>query len=223
MSVPVIAIPTDNLVRLGLRISDTIHYQLTPHELIRHCLRRKEGVLNNTGALIIRTGAFTGRSPKDRYIVKDELTAGTIHWNDFNQPMDPVHFDKILTAITGWFNKLPELYIRDCYVCADPRYRMNVRVINETPAGNLFAYNMFLRPSDEQLERFRPDWQILAAPGLSLDAAECGTRGSNAVVISFRHKLILLAGTAYTGEIKKAVFTILNFLLPREKNVLSMH
>ncbi len=223
MSVPVIAIPTDSLVRLGLRISDTIHYQLMPDELIRHCLRRKEGVLNDTGALVIRTGAFTGRSPKDRYIVKDELTAGAVHWNDFNQPTDPAHFDKIFTAVTGWLNKLPELYIRDCYVCADPRHRLNVRIINETPAGNLFAYNMFLRPSDEQLERFRPDWQILAAPGLSLDAAECGTRGSNAVVISFRHKLILLAGTAYTGEIKKAVFTILNFLLPREKNVLSMH
>ena len=223
MSAPVIAIPTDNLLRIGLRISDAIHYQLPPDDLARHCLRRKEGVLGDTGALVIRTGAFTGRSPKDRYIVKDELTAGAVHWNDFNQAIDPAHFHRIYTAVTTWLNQCPELFVRDCYVCADPRYRQNIRIINETPAGNLFAYNMFLRPGEEELEDFRPDWQILAAPGLFLNPAECGTRSSNAVVISFRHKLIVLAGTAYTGEIKKAVFTILNFLLPREKNVLSMH
>ncbi len=223
MPLPVIALPADNLARLGLRVSDSIHYQLPPEDLVRHCLRRKEGVLNDTGALVIRTGAFTGRSPKDRYIVKDEITAGAIHWNDFNQPMEEAHFDKVFTAIRGWFNQLPELFVRDGAVCADPRYRLNLRTITETPAANLFAHNMFIRPSEYELERFCPDWQILAAPGLSLDAAECGTRSSNAVVISFRHRLILLAGTAYTGEIKKGVFTILNFLLPREKNVLSMH
>jgi phosphoenolpyruvate carboxykinase (ATP) len=223
MSVPVIAPPTDNLVRLGLRISDTIHYQLPPDELNRHCLRRKEGVLSDSGALVIRTGAFTGRSPKDRYFVKDEITAGAVNWNDFNQPMEPAHFHRVFTAVTAWLNQSSELFVRDCYVCADPRYRQNIRVINETASGNLFAHNMFLRPSEEELENFRPDWQILVAPGLALNATECGTRGANAVVISFRHKLIVVAGTGYTGEIKKAVFTILNFLLPREKNVLSMH
>src|ERR1700744_5901463 len=106
MSVPVIAIPTDNLVRLGLRISDTIHYQLQPHELVRHALRRKEGVLNDTGALVIRTGTFTGRSPKDRYIVKDDHTSDAIHWNDFNQPLDEPYFDRIFSAVTSYLNKL---------------------------------------------------------------------------------------------------------------------
>jgi phosphoenolpyruvate carboxykinase (ATP) len=206
-----------------LRISDTTYYQLPPDDLARHCLRRKEGVLGDTGALIIRTGAFTGRSPKDRYIVKDEMTAGSVHWNDFNQPIDPAHFHRIFTAVTTWLNKAPQLFVRDCYVCADPRHRLNIRVINETPSGNLFAYNMFLRPTEEELEDFRPDWQILAAPGLSLNSAECSTRSSTAVVISFRHRLIVVAGTGYTGEIKKGVFTILNFLLPRDRNVLSMH
>jgi len=223
MSVPAFTIPTDHLVRLGLHISDSLHYQLQPHELVRHCLRRKEGVLNDTGALVIRTGAFTGRSPKDRYIVKDEHTTADIHWNDFNQPLDENYFDRILSALTGYLNRLPELFVRDCYVCADPRYRLNIRVINELAGTNLFAYNMFLRPTEEELERFRPDWQILSAPGLQLDAARCGTRNPNAVVISFRHKLILIAGSGYTGETKKAVFTILNYLLPREKKVLSMH
>jgi phosphoenolpyruvate carboxykinase (ATP) len=223
MSAPVIALPTESLLRLGLRISDTIYYQLPPEDLARHCLRRKEAVPGDTGALVIRTGAFTGRSPKDRYIVKDEITSGSVHWNDFNQPIDPARFHRVFTAVTAWLNQAPELFVRDCSVCADPRHRYNIRVINETPTGNLFAYNMFLRPTEEELEDFRPDWQILAAPGLFLNAAECGTRSSTAVVISFRHRLIVLAGTAYTGEIKKAVFTILNFLLPRDRNVLSMH
>jgi phosphoenolpyruvate carboxykinase (ATP) len=223
MSVPVFVIPTDHLVRLGLKITDSLHYQLAPHELVRHALRRKEGVLNDTGALVIKTGAFTGRSPKDRYIVKDEITADTIHWNDFNQPLDAVRFDKIFKSITQYLNALPELFVRDCYVCAHPQHRLNLRVINELASTNLFAYNMFLRPTEDELETFRPDWQILSAPGLQLDAVQCGVRSSNAVVISFRHKLILVAGTGYTGETKKAVFTILNYLLPREKKVLSMH
>ena len=223
MSVPVITIPTDKLVQFGLHIADTIHYQLPPDELIRHSLRKKEGVLNDTGALVIRTGEFTGRSPKDRFIVKDEITANAIHWNDFNQPMEEFHFNRILSRITAWLNQLPEIWVRDCYVCADPRHRLNIRVVNENASTNLFTYNMFLRPTEEELETFQPDWHILSAPGLRLDAAHCGTRQQNAVVISFRHRLILLVGTGYTGETKKAVFTILNFLLPREKNILSMH
>lgn len=220
---PITAIPTNRLVQLGLRIADSIHYQLPPDELIQDCLRRKEGVLNDTGALVVRTGEFTGRSPKDRFIVKDEITTDTIHWNDFNQPMEEKFFDAIFSRLTAYLNRLPELWVRDCYVCADPRYRLNIRIINETPAMNLFAHNMFLRPFEEELEHFEPDWQILSAPGLKLDPAACGTRQPNAVVISFRHKMILLAGTGYTGETKKAVFTILNYLLPHEKNVLSMH
>jgi phosphoenolpyruvate carboxykinase (ATP) len=223
MSVPVFAIPTDQMVRLGLKITDSLHYQLQPHELIRHALRRSEGVLNDTGALVIKTGAFTGRSPKDRYIIKDEQTAGAIHWNDFNQPLDETYFNRILTAVTTHLNHLEEVFVRDCYVCADPRYRLNIRVINELAATNLFACNMFLRPTEEELDNFRPEWQILSAPGLQLDAAHCGTRNPNAVVISFQQKLILIAGTGYTGETKKSIFTILNYLLPREKKVLSMH
>src|SRR5579872_4035113 len=171
MPAPVIALPTDSLRRLGLRISDTTHYQLPQEDLVLHCIRRKEGVLGDSGALVIRTGAFTGRTPKDRYIVKDEITAASIHWNDFIQPIDPAHFHRIFTAVTTWLNQAPELFVRDCYVCADHRYRQKIRSINETPSGNLFAYNMFLRPAEEELEDFQPDWQILAAPGLALNPA----------------------------------------------------
>ena len=224
MSVPTaVSIPRDKLSQIGLKVSGNIHYQLPPDELVQDVLRRNEGVLNDTGALVVRTGEFTGRSPRDRYIVRDSITADTIHWNDFNQPMDAKYFDIIQACITAYLNRQTEIWVRDCYVCADPRYRLNIRVVTETPATNLFAYNMFLRPTEEELENFHADWQILSAPGLKLDASACGTRQHNAVVVSFRHRMILIAGTGYTGETKKAVFTILNYLLPKEKGILSMH
>lgn len=223
MSVPVFTTPAEQLVRFGLHLADSLHYQLSPQSLVQHCLRRKEGVLNDTGALVIQTGAFTGRSPKDRYIIRDAITTNTVHWNDFNQPLDEIYFNRIFSAITGWLNRLPEVFVRDSFVCADPRYRLNIRVTTETASSNLFAYNMFLRPTEEELEHFRPDWHIFSAPGLQLDKTQCGIRSGNAVVVSFRHRLILLAGTGYTGEMKKSIFSILNFLLPREERVLSMH
>jgi phosphoenolpyruvate carboxykinase (ATP) len=223
MSVPATTIPKSKLVQFGLCDTESLHYQLSPDELVRDSIRRKEGILNDTGALVVRTGEFTGRSPKDRYIVRDTITADTIHWNDFNQPIEEEYFDVIFSAITNYLNQLSELWVRDCYVCADPRFRRPIRVITEMASMNLFAYNMFLRPSEEELESFLPDWHIFSAPGLKLDPPTCGTRQPNAVVISFRKKMILLAGTGYTGETKKAIFTILNYLLPHEKKVLSMH
>src|SRR5882724_11589197 len=223
MSVPTISIPIDKLVALGLRVANNIHYQLLPEELVQDTLRLGEGVLNDTGALVIRTGEFTGRSPKDKFTVKDEVSADTVCWNDFNIPIDEKYFFLIRKKIIDYFNRRPELWVRDCYACADPAYRMNIRVYNETPSINLFAYNMFLRPTDEELEEFTPEWTILSAPGLKLDPRECGTRQHNAAVISFKHKMILIAGSGYTGETKKGIFTILNYILPHEKNVLSMH
>ncbi|MGZ5134120.1 MAG: phosphoenolpyruvate carboxykinase (ATP) [Flavitalea sp.] len=223
MSVPTISLPTQNLVTLGLRTSNTIHYQLSPDELIADTLRIGEGVLNNTGAIVIRTGEFTGRSPKDKFIVRDAVTADTVNWNEFNIGIDESYFEIILKKITDHLNKRPEIWIRDAYACADDRYRLNIRVINEKPWNNLFAYNMFIRPTEEELEHFKPEWQILSAPGLKLDPVECGIRQHNAAVISFRHKIIIIAGSGYTGEIKKGIFTVLNFILPQLKGVLSMH
>jgi phosphoenolpyruvate carboxykinase (ATP) len=223
MHVPTLSIPTKKLLALGLRLSDSIHYQLSPEELVQQTLQRSEGVLNDTGALLINTGEFTGRSPKDKFIVKDEITVNSVDWNDLNLPIEEKYFTIILNRITAYMNSLPEIWVRDCYACADRRYRLNLRVINETPAMNLFAYNMFLRPAEDKLENFNPEWQILCAPGLKLNATECGTRQHNAVVVSFKHKMILIAGTGYTGEIKKSIFGILNFILPQQKNVLSMH
>ncbi|MEO7394386.1 MAG: phosphoenolpyruvate carboxykinase (ATP) [Chitinophagaceae bacterium] len=223
MSVPTISIPTKKLLRLGLKTAETIHYQLSPEELVQDSLRIGEGILNDTGALVIRTGEFTGRSPKDKFTVIDETTADNVHWNDFNIPIEPKYFDVIYKKVITYLDKLPELWVRDCYACADPRYRLNVRVVNEKPWNNLFAYNMFLRPTDDELETFEADWHVISAPGLKLDPKECGTRQHNGAIISFKHKMVLIAGTGYTGETKKGIFSILNYILPHEKNVLSMH
>src|SRR5690349_4755055 len=149
MPVSTIVNPTDKLAELGLSLKNNIHYQLSPDELVQDTLRLGEGLLNDTGALVIRTGEFTGRSPKDKFTVKDETTADSVHWNEFNLPIDTKYFDIINRKITDYLEKLPEIWVRDCYACADPRYRLNVRVVNEKPSSNLFAYNMFLRPSEE--------------------------------------------------------------------------
>ena len=223
MLTQVITTTFKNLSRSGIKNTENVHYQLSPEELIQDTLRLGEGVLSDCGALVIRTGEFTGRSPKDKFIVKEQATEATIHWNEFNQPIDQKYFDIIHSKITEYFESLNEIWVRDCYACADPRYRLKVRVINEKPCDNLFAYNMFLRPNEEELENFSPDWHVISAPDLKLDPAVCGTRQHNAAVVSFKHKMILIAGTGYTGEIKKGIFTILNYLLPQEQNVLSMH
>ncbi len=224
MSVPqTLLIPADKLLLLGLKNADNIHYQLSSEELYDDTLRLGEGVLNDSDALVIRTGEFTGRSPKDKFIVKDPITEHSVYWNEFNTPIDPRYFDIIFKKITSYLNSRKDIWVRDCYACADPRYRINIRVVNEKPWNNLFAYNMFLRPTEDELEIFKPDWHIFSAPDLKLDPEECGTRQQNAAVISFRYKMILLAGTGYTGETKKGIFTILNYILPQNRNVLSMH
>ena len=197
-------------MNLGLKVSGSIHYQLSAEELVSQCIERNEGRLTDSGALAINTGEFTGRSPKDRYMVKDEISTGTVDWNQYNQPIEEKQFDLIFKQVTDYLNLLPEIWVRDSAVCADPEYRLNLRVITETPAMNLFAYNMFLRP---WTEGFKAAWHILVAPGLKLDPARCGIRQKNAVIISLKHQVILLAGTGYTGEIKKSVFSVLNYHL----------
>ncbi|MEO6548931.1 MAG: phosphoenolpyruvate carboxykinase (ATP) [Ferruginibacter sp.] len=216
------ALPTIDLSYIGLDNTTDIHYQLSPHDLIEQTLQYGQGVLNDTGALVVNTGEFTGRSPKDRFIVKDEITTNTVNWNDFNIPIEEKYFDQIYVKMISWLNK-KEIWVRDCFACADPGLGINIRVINENPWCNLFAYNMFLRPGEAALETFLPEWHVLQAPGFKADPLIDGTRQQNFAVISFTKKMILIGGSGYTGEIKKGVFSVLNFLLPHFQNVLSMH
>jgi phosphoenolpyruvate carboxykinase (ATP) len=216
------AIPRNALINLGLRSVDNIHYQLTPKDLSDQTIERNEGVLNDTGAMVINTGEFTGRSPKDKFIVRDDLTVESVHWNEFNLPIGAEYFDRLYKKMLHYITD-KELWVRDAYACADPAYRLNIRIINENSWSNLFAYNMFLRPKKEQLENFKPDWHIIQAPNFHADAKTDGTRQHNFTVINFSKKIILIGGSGYTGEIKKGIFTVLNYVLPHDKGVLSMH
>ena len=206
-----------------LGISDGIaHWNLSPDELISITLKQEQAKLTNSGAIAINTGEFTGRSPKDKFTVKDNITENTVWWNNFNIPFDPQKFDQLYIKMIRYFEG-KEFFVRDAYACADWRYRMNIRVINEYAWSNLFVYNMFLRPTKDEQKIFAPEWLILNAPGFKADPKEDGTRQHNFSIIDFKRKIILVGGSGYTGEIKKGVFSALNFILPHQKNVLSMH
>ncbi|MEP7141972.1 MAG: phosphoenolpyruvate carboxykinase (ATP) [Ferruginibacter sp.] len=223
MSVPTMpAIPKNALVNLGLQMAADIYYQFSPEELTEQTLQRGQGVLNDTGALVVKTGEFTGRSPKDRFIVKDNLTESSVNWNDFNIPVESKYFHRLYAKMMAYIGD-KEIWVRDCYACADPKYRINIRVVNENPWSNLFVYNMFLRPQEEALESFSPEWHIIQVPGFKADPLTDGTRQHNFAMINFTKKIILIGGTGYTGEIKKGIFSVLNYLLPHNENVLSMH
>ncbi len=216
------SISMTKLKELGLE-NPEVHYQLNPEVLVEQTVNRGQGELNDTGALCIRTGEFTGRSPQDKFTVKDATTENSVHWNNFNIPIDEKYFFQLKKNLTDYLNSKEEIWVRDAYACADDNFRLNIRVVNENPWSNLFAYNMFLRPTETELEKFQPDWHIIQAPGFKADPKVDGTRQHNFAVVSFTHKTILIGGTGYTGEMKKGIFTILNYVLPYEKNVLSMH
>ena len=198
------------------------HWNLSAEELSNLTVDLGMGKRADSGAVSIDTGEFTGRSPKDRFIVKDSHTEDSVWWGNVNIDFDQDKFDQLHKKITNYLSS-KELYVRDAYVCADETYRMNLRVVNEFPWSNLFAYNMFLRPSESELENFNAEWTVINAPGFKADPAVDGTRQHNFAILSFEKKTILIGGTGYTGEIKKGIFSALNFILPHEHKVLSMH
>lgn len=209
------------LTDLGIT-SPTIHYQLSANELHDLTIQSGQGIENSTGALAIDTGQFTGRSPQDRFIVKDNITEDKVWWGNVNIPFEPAAFDALYTKVTAYLSK-KEVFVRDTYVCADPNYRLNVRVVTETAWSNLFCFNMFLRPEIEELDDFTAEWSVICAPHFEADPAVDGTRQSNFAIIDFTRKIALIGGTGYTGEIKKGIFSALNFILPVFKNTLPMH
>jgi len=201
---------------------DNIHYQLSSDELHALTIEKNMGEESSLGALAVRTGEFTGRSPLDRFIVKDAMTSDKIWWGDINIPYESKDFDALHQKVIDYLNQ-KELFVRDAFVCADPEYRLNIRVINEYPWSNMFAYNMFLRPSDSELQNFTPEWTVINAPGFVADPEADHTRQHNFAILNFTKKIALIGGTGYTGEIKKGIFSALNFILPVFKNTLPMH
>jgi phosphoenolpyruvate carboxykinase (ATP) len=214
--------PTADLSKLGLSATKA-NWNTSRDALIQRTLDLNLGTLNDSGALCINTGEFTGRSPKDKFTVKDALTENAVDWNNINQPYSPENFDKLQAKVVAHLDQQNEIFVRDVFACADVDYRLSIRVITETPWASLFADNMFIRPTEEQLASFEPQWTILCAPSFMANPAEDGTRQHNFSIINFTKKIILIGGSGYTGEIKKGIFTVLNFELPHLKNVLSMH
>ena len=210
-----------SLEKYGIKNAN-VQYQLSPQELQDITIEKGQGVKSSSGALAVNTGEFTGRSPMDRFIVKDDITKDRVWWGDINIPFDPDKFDKLYDKVVDYLSE-KEVFVRDSYACADENYKLNIRVINERPWSNMFAYNMFLRPTEAELENFEPEWTIVNAPGFMADAKEDGTRQHNFAILNFDKKIALIGGTGYTGEIKKGIFSALNFILPVFKNTLPMH
>ncbi len=192
--------------------------------LVQDTIKQDLGTLSNTGALIVSTGKFTGRSPKDRYVVRDHLTNETVDWGEINIPIEASTFRDLENRILSYADQLDQVYVRDAYACASRKYRINIKIYTEYPWQNLFAYNMFLRPDGEKIQGLiSDDWTIYAFPGVLADPEIHGTRQDNFSIINFAENKIIIGGTAYTGEIKKGIFSVLNMILPTKRNILPMH
>jgi len=213
---------TRDLTKYGLKDTKA-HWNLSPEELQAITIEKGMGKETSNGTLAINTGKFTGRSPQDRFIVKDDYTVDKVWWGKTNKAIAPDNFDKLQEEITNYLSG-KEIYVRDAYVCADPEYKTNVRTVTEYPWSNMFTYNMFLRSEESELENFKEEWLVLCAPGYeATDPKAFGLRQGNFSILNFTKKIALVGGSAYTGEIKKGIFSSLNFILPVEKNVLPMH
>ncbi|MBK9271215.1 MAG: phosphoenolpyruvate carboxykinase (ATP) [Saprospiraceae bacterium] len=206
----------------GISPQKTVYANLKPSDLVQLSLERKLGNLSDTGALMILTGEFTGRSPQDKFTVEDSLTADAVDWNQFNQKFSKDKFEQLRLKMIQHFNER-DIFVQDNFACAHPDFKIGVRLIAELPWSAQFASNMFICPTEEELQNFVPNWTIYNAPEFKANPSVDGTRQHNFSIIDFTRKMILIGGSGYTGEIKKSIFTILNFELPWFKNILPMH
>ncbi len=206
---------------LGLSNLGEIHWNYSVEKLYEHAIQNKEGSIVNGGPFAVSTGKFTGRSPNDKFIVKDEITADKVNWGP-NAPLTPEQFDKIYEKMQEYLQN-KELYVLDTFVGADEAHRLNVRVVTEFAWQAIFSGNMFNRiDCPEQLAKFAPEFTVLAAPKMHTIGTEYGLNSSTFIIVNFTKKIVLIGGSEYGGEIKKSVFTVMNFLMPL-KNVMGMH
>ena len=205
-----------------LKFHPNIHLNLRVSTLVEEALKNGEGTLTDTGAFMCDTGKFTGRSPKDKFTVYDDKTAETVAWGEINQAFEPEKFEALYQKMLDFASR-KKLYARYAYACASEQFKTNILVVNTSAWHNLFCHHLFLRPTAEEMENFEPAWLILNIPEFEADPAVDGTRQANFTIIDFTKKIILIGGTGYAGEMKKGIFTVLNYILPEEKKVLSMH
>lgn len=220
-SISAIASPSRILDSLGMKNLGNVYRNLPVSQLIEHALARGEGVLAANGSLSVKTGKYTGRSPEDKFIVDEPSIHDEVDWNKVNVPISVEKFNllykRVLTYVQG-----RDLYIFDGYVGADPNYRMGVRVVNELASQNLFAHQLFIRPTVEELQHHFADFTVIAVPGMQGDPEIDGINSEAFILVSFEKNLVLIGGSRYAGEIKKSVFSFMNYFMTK-RDVLPMH
>ncbi len=212
---------TYGLEKLGLVNAGAVYRNLTPAQLVEHALRRGEGTLSNTGALVVKTGRYTGRSANDKFIVDTPAIHDDIAWGKVNRPMDKARFDAIYAKVTAYLQN-KDIFIFDGFAGADPKYTKGFRIVNELASQNLFIHQLLRRPTADQLKDFHEDYTIIAAPGFKCIPEIDGTRSEAAVLVDYEAHLVVICGTRYAGEIKKSVFSVMNYILPKQ-GVFPMH
>ena len=205
----------------GIVPSASEFWNFGEESLYENTIRKGEGSLASGGSLVVTTGKYTGRSPKDKFVVCDKTTKGTVWWDGGNQSFTPEQFDQLHRKVLDYLGR-QDLFIQDCFVGADPEYRLKLRVITHSAWHSLFVRNMFILPGSDQLREHCPDFTVLHSPGLHAVPSVDATNSEAFIVINFDKKVVLIGGTQYAGEIKKSVFTVMNYLLP-ENDIFPMH
>ncbi len=212
----------ESLKSLGFKNTEKVYWNLSTANLCEEAILRKEGLLSKYGPIVINTTPYTGRSPKDRFIVKDSLTSEKVAWGKINLPFDETKFNLLKKKVIEYLQK-NDLFVKDCYVGADERYRLSVRVVSERAVGAMFAGTMFIPEiNSEKFKTFTPQFHIIHAPGFKADPNTDGTASSAFVILNLKEKIVLIGGTLYSGEVKKSMFSVMNYLLP-EMGVMTMH
>lgn len=210
-----------DLSYLGITESKAIYHNLPVSRLTEFALKRDEGTLSNTGALVVKTGKYTGRSPEDRYIVDEPSIHNEIDWGKVNIAISIEKFNAIYNRMCAYLQNR-EVFVFDGFAGADPKYRIGVRVVNELASQNMFMHQLLLRPTEAELSAFASDFTIVAAPGFKCIPELDGVRSEAAIIVSFEKKMVIVAGSQYSGEMKKSVFSIMNYMLPKH-GVFPMH
>ncbi|WP_096189821.1 phosphoenolpyruvate carboxykinase (ATP) [Evansella halocellulosilytica] len=202
--------------------NDHVNKDLSTSHLIEKALERNEGILTSTGAFRATTGTYTGRSPKDRFIVEERSTVDKIDWGSINQPISSDVFERLYLKVLHYLGDQDELFVRHGFAGADKNHRLPIRIVNEFAWHNLFVKQLFIRPTEEELNSLIPEFTIVSAPGFKANPEVDGTKSEAFIIVSLEKRTILIGGTEYAGEMKKSIFSIMNYLLP-EKSILSMH
>ena len=210
------------LSKQGLNPSGTVHWNLLAPALFEAAVRRGEGTVADMGPFVVTTAPHTGRSPNDKFVVREESTEGDVDWGKVNQPISEEHFDRVLADVRSYLDGLDDLFVQDLYCGADENHRLSVRYVMPNAWHAAFVRNMFIRPTTGALAGFDPNFTVLHAPEFHATPERHGTRTGTFIVLHLSRRMILIGGTRYAGELKKAMFTVMNYLMPRD-GVLSMH